>query len=89
MAESKGKFVRRRPTPVYEIRRKYDAKIAPTQLYAEEKALTVQAVQDHAEEFESISAFCRVAIREKLERMGYNVPPESGFEPKEAEAVTT
>ena len=61
----------------YIARQRFDEKVAPTQLYAEEKALVVQAVKDG--KYVSISAFCREAIREKLERLGYVIPPESKF----------
>ena len=70
----------------YQARQKFNAKLGPTQLYAEEKEIVLQAVEEGG--FESISAFCRVAIREKLDRMGYKIPPESEFTKTGAEAET-
>lgn len=64
-------------TVIREFRRSFDAKIAPTQLFQQEKDLVLKAVEDH--EYESISAFCREAIREKLERLGYEVPAEETY----------
>lgn len=68
----------------YLARQKFNAKLGPTQLYDVEKALVLQAVE--AGEYESVSAFCRVAVREKLARMDYEVPPESDFIKAGAEA---
>ena len=65
-------------TKIVTYRKKFDAKLAPTQCYQEEKELVVQAVNDH--NFESISAFVRIAVREKLQRFGYQVPADSEFD---------
>jgi len=86
MAEKR--YVRRivkREEARYQARQKYNAKLGPTQLYDVEKELVLAAVEFG--KYDSISAYCREAVREKLERDGYEVPPESQFikEGEEAE----
>lgn len=59
------------------LRKKFSAKLPPTQLYQEEKDIVAKAVADKG--FNSYSDFCRTAVRKFLEQIGYEVPDDGNF----------